>query len=122
MSRRTERIAAVIREEVSRVLEEKVVDLRIGLMAITAVEVSSNLRYATIFVSVYSEGKGKYDTINGLRDSTNYIRGKIGKRLHLRYLPRLTFKIDNSIEKGSRVEDALKQINKQTIPSEDNLI
>ena len=113
MSRRTERIAAVIREEVSRVLEEKVVDLRIGLMAITAVEVSSNLRCATIFVSVYSEGKEKYDTINGLRDSTNYIRGKIGKRLHLRYLPRLTFKIDNSIEKGARIEDALKQISKQ---------
>ena len=122
MSRRTERIAAVIREEVSRVLEEKVVDLRIGLMAITAVEVSSNLRCATIFVSVYSEGKEKYDTINGLRDATAYIRGKIGKRLHLRYLPRLTFKIDKSIEKGARVEDALKQINKQAIPSEDNLI
>lgn len=113
MSRRTERIAAVIKEEVARVLEEKVVDPRIGFMTITAVEVSSNLRDATIFVSIYSEGKEKYDTINGLRNGSNYIRGKIGKKLHLRYLPRLTFKVDKSIETGDRVEDALKQINEQ---------
>lgn len=110
MSRRTERIAAVIKEEVSRILEEKVVDLRIGFMAITAVEVSSDLRCATIFVSTYLEGNKKYETMDGLRDASNYIRRKIGKKLHLRYLPRLTFKIDNSIENGARVEDALKQI------------
>jgi ribosome-binding factor A len=109
LSRRTERIAAVIKEEVSRVLEEKVFDPRIGFMTITAVEVSSDLRYATIFVSTYSEGE-KYETIEGLRDASNYIRRKIGKKLYLRYLPRLTFKIDNSIEKGERIENALKQI------------
>ncbi|MBT9131528.1 30S ribosome-binding factor RbfA [candidate division NPL-UPA2 bacterium Unc8] len=113
MSRRTERVAAVIKEEVSRVLEEKVVDSRIGFVTITAVEVSSDLRCATIFVSTYLEEKVKDETIYGLRDGSNYIRRKIGKKLHLRYLPKLTFKIDNSIEKGTRVEDALKQINKQ---------
>jgi len=113
MSRRTERIAAVIKEEVSRVLEEKVVDLRIGFVTITAVEVSSDLRDATIFVSAYSEGKAKDETIEGLRDGSKYIRRKIGKKLHLRYLPKLTFRIDDSIEKGARVEETLKQIKKQ---------
>ncbi len=113
MSRRAERIATVIKEEVSRVLEKKVVDPRIGLMAITAVKVSSDLRCATIFVSIYSEGKEKYDTLSGLRSAATYIRGEIGKRLHLRYLPKLTFKIDDFIEKGNRIESALKSINKQ---------
>lgn len=110
MSRRTERIAAVIKEEVSRVLEKKVVDLRIGFMTITDVEVSSDLKCATIFVSTYSEGKEKCETIDGLRDASSYIRRKIGKKLCLRYLPRLAFKIDDSIEKGARIEGALKQI------------
>jgi ribosome-binding factor A len=103
MSFRPERLAEAIKKEVSDLLREGLKDPRIGFVSITSVEVSRDLRYAAIFASVYGNPDEQRATIDGLQNAQGYIRSELGKRIRLRHTPEITFKLDESIERGSRL-------------------
>ncbi len=100
---RQERLGEQIANEVSDLLRTRVKDPRVGFASITHVQVSGDLRHAKIFVSVMGEEEEKKGTIEALHHATGFIRHELAGRLTLRFMPEIVFKLDNSIEQGSRI-------------------
>jgi ribosome-binding factor A len=100
---RVERVEALIREEISDILRDKVSDPRVGFVTITRVEVSPDFKNASIFVSVFADENKKKEAMQGLYSATGFIQHELGQMLELRVTPRIRFVQDDSLERGSRV-------------------
>jgi ribosome-binding factor A len=110
---RVERIAEEIRKETSRILRDEVKDTRITQMvSIIRVEVTRDLRYAKIYVSVLGDEKERIRTMEGLKRASGFIRKQLGHILHIRYIPELNFVLDKSIEYSIYINKKLNEINK----------
>jgi len=103
MSHRPERLAEAIKKEMSELLREELKDPRIGFVTITWVEVSSDLKYAKIYVSVFGNKEEQKATMAALKKAQGYVRTELGRRIRLRHVPEVSFKLDSSIEHGTRV-------------------
>lgn len=112
MSHRAQKVREFLKEEVSQIIQQKLKDPRIGFVSVTDVEVSVDLRYATVFVSVLGDEEAKHSTMAGLQSAQGYIRGEVGRRLQIRYSPEIAFKLDESIERGTRVVTLIRQVSK----------
>lgn len=100
---RVERVVALIKEEVSRIIREDVSDPRIGFVSITDVDLSPDLENAKIMISILANEEKKQECMQGLHSATRFIRGKLGDILEMRIVPEIRFVRDDSLEKGSRV-------------------
>jgi len=110
---RAERVAELIRTEISDVLNKKINDPRIGFTSITHVDVTGDLKHALVYVSVYGEKEKKDATMDGLNSAKGYIRSSIAPRFDLKFFPDLVFKLDNSIEKASKVFGIINKLHKE---------
>ncbi|MCL6558346.1 MAG: 30S ribosome-binding factor RbfA [Firmicutes bacterium] len=110
MSYRPERLAEAIKKEISDLLRDELKDPRIGFVTITSVEVSSDLRYAKVFISVLGGPENQRSSIETLQKAQGFIRGELGRRIRLRYTPEITFKLDESISRGTRVIELLNEV------------
>lgn len=110
-SRRPDRVAASIRESVAMFLTEGVKDPRVtGLVTVTGVDVTRDLRHAKIFVSVMGTEAEKAQTMEGLASVAGHLRAKLSKTMRLRVVPELSFKYDASIERAARIDSLLEQV------------
>lgn len=107
---RQEKLGEQIAIEVSDLLRTRVKDPRVGFASITHVEVSGDLRHAKIFVSVMGEDEDKKATIRALHHATGFIRHELAGRLTVRFMPEIVFKLDNSIEQGSRILSMIREM------------
>lgn len=98
---RPSRIGELLRDEISKILREKVSDPRIGFVSVTEVKLSPDLMSARVYVSIYGTEKDKKDSMAGLSSARKFIQGEISRSLNLRYTPNITFVLDKSIERGS---------------------
>ncbi len=111
MTRRTERINELLREEISVILFRDIKDPRLShLVTITAVDVAPDLWYAKVFVSVLGTEEEKKEVMQGLESAAKFMRRELSDRLRLRRIPELMFRRDDSIERGSRILQLLKEI------------
>lgn len=110
---RSDRVAELIKKEISDILRKEVSDPRIGFVSITEVEIGADLGLAKIFVSVMGSEKEKKDAMKGLISATKHIRFKLGPRLGLKSVPEIIFKADSSFERGNRVLQIISQISKE---------
>lgn len=108
---RTAKVAEAIKEEVSIIIS-KLKDPRIKMVTITGVDVSPDLRNATIFISVIDFSK-KESTLNVLKKAKGYIKAELGKKLRMKYMPDLDFKWDESIEQGLKISKILNQMHEE---------
>lgn len=113
MSHRPEKIREFIKEQVSEIIQHHLKDPRIGFVSVTDVEVTVDLRYAKIFVSVLGDDHAKNETMAGLHSAQGYVRGELGRRLQMRYTPEITFNLDESIERGTRVMNLIREVSKE---------
>lgn len=110
-SRRSDRVAEAIRAEVATFLADGVKDPRIrGFVTVTAVDVTRDLRHATVFVSVMGDDAAVAATFEGLASVALHLRSRLGKTLHLRNAPEVLFKADQSVAHATRIEELLAQI------------
>ena len=107
-SQRIERVRRLLRSEISSVMQRKLKDPRVGMVTITEVEVSPDLKNARVYVSILGEDKS--ETLAGLRSAAGFIRSELMKVLHLRPMPALEFAIDESLARAERTLDLLDQI------------
>ena len=108
-NRRAERVAAAIREEVASYLAAGAKDSRItGLVTVTGVDVTPDLRHARVYVSVL--GGNPPEAVEALNNVGRLIRGQIGRDLRLRLAPELEFQLDETPARASRIESLLAQI------------
>ncbi len=113
---RQEKLGELIAAELSDLLRTRMKDPRVGFASITHVEVSGDLRHAKIFVSVLGSEDEQAATIQALKHATGFLRHELANRLVLRYMPALVFKLDTSIEKGTRILQLIRELEQdQTI-------
>ena len=104
MTRRTERINDLLREEISDLLRREVKDPRVGgLVSVTEVDVSPDLARAKVFVSVLGTAEEKASTFLALRAAAGFLQRELRRRLTIRRTPELTFVPDDSLETGARI-------------------
>ena len=107
---RSERVAAAMREEIATFLANDVKDPRImGLVTVTAVEITRDLRHARVFVSVLGSDSQRAATFEGLGNVASHLRGRVGRALRLRVAPDIEFRNDESVAQAAHIEQLLAQ-------------
>lgn len=109
---RIAKVNALIKSEISDIISRKIKDPRVGSVTITSVDVSKDLRVAKVFVSVYGDDEAKKKTLAGLTSAAGFVHNELKKRLRIKIIPHIVFKIDTSIEYGvyiSKLIDKLKE-------------
>lgn len=110
-TRRPDRVAEAVREEVAAVLAAGVKDPRVtGLVTVTGVEMTRDLSHATVYVSIYGSEEDRAVTMEGLQSVATGLRGRVGRALKLRLAPVITFKADDSIARAARIESLLASV------------
>ena len=117
--RRSDRVAEAIREEVATFLAEDAKDPRItGLVTVTGVEVTRDLRHAKVFVSVMGTETDRASTFEGLASASGHLRSRVGRALRLRLAPEISFRPDESIAHAARIEGLLAKIKDAQPPAD----
>ena len=104
---RIDRISEEVRREVDAIIREELGDPRIGgTFSITRAEVTGDLRYAKIYVSVLEDDR-REELLEALKSARGFIRRSLGKRMIIRYTPELIFISDKNIEYGVHIAKVL---------------
>jgi len=107
---RTDRVSQSIQKEIAQILQREIKDPRLGFVTVSAVEVSRDLSYARIFITILDqkdEDSGK-KSVAILNDATGYIRSLLGKRIRARIMPDLKFVLDTSLMDGMRISNLVE--------------
>lgn len=112
---RIRRVAEQIKKDVSAIIASEIKDPRVaGLTSITDVELTKDLRYASIYVSIFGTEAEKEETLQTLIRASGFIRSEIGRRIRLRYTPEISFYLDNSLEYGAHIERVIRSLKEET--------
>ena len=105
------RIDEELKKEISHVISFELQNSDItGMVSVTKVKITPDLRYAKVYVSLLNS-KSKVKTMEGLKKSSGFIRTQIAHRINLRITPEIVFELDESMEAGERIENILKELN-----------
>src|SRR4030042_935434 len=116
MTRRAERVSNLIRQEICQLLQEQVNDPRLsGLISVTKVSTSPDLKQAKVYVSVLGEQANKNEILQGFKSASGFFRRELSKRLILRFIPELSFEYDDSIEHGAKVLKLIEQVTTDSV-------
>jgi ribosome-binding factor A len=103
-------MALQIQQEIRLTLFRNVKDRRIGLVTITGVDLSPDLRHAKVFVSTMGTEQQKKESMEALRHAAGWIRRELGQRIRMKFLPEIVFHADTSQEYGERIDRLLDKI------------
>jgi ribosome-binding factor A len=109
VTRRTERLAEEIREEVARIVASELKDPRIGFVTITRVDLTADLRTARVHVGVLGAAGDRDRTLDGLRQAAGFVRRELGRRIRLRHTPEVVFRYDEGLDATERVARLLEE-------------
>lgn len=116
--KRAEKVAELLRMELSSAILTRLKDPRVGFITITRVQMSNDLQYAKIFYSVLGDQEKKRATHEALEHARGFLQRDVGNTLKLRYTPHLQFYLDDSADNSLEVEGILKKI--QVNPPQDS--
>ena len=106
------RIDEEYKKEISQIINYELKNPNVtGMISVTKVKVTTDLSYATVYVSILNS-KDIKETLAGLKKSSGYIRSELAKRVNLRNTPEILFELDDSIEYGAKIDSILKDIMK----------
>ena len=109
---RMQKVDEEFKREISKIIDQ---DLKnpniIGLISVTKVKTSSDLKTARVYISILGS-KSKKNTIEGIKNASGFIRTELAKRVNLRYTPELKFEEDETLEYGSKIDKILKELKK----------
>ncbi len=109
-TRRQRQVAELLHQEISLLIERQVRDPRLGFVTVTDVEVTQDLRLATIYVSVMGGDDEVNQTLAGLKSAAGFFRHELGSTLALRFTPELLFRLDKSLEQGLHIDELLDSL------------
>ncbi|EEG76774.1 30S ribosome-binding factor RbfA [Dethiobacter alkaliphilus] len=109
---RAHRVGEEIKREVSSILRTEIKDPRVtGLISVTDVAVTRDLRHAKLFISMLGSEEEQQETLSALSRAVGFIRSEIGKRIRLRHTPEISFHLDKSIAYGAHINKILADLN-----------
>ncbi len=111
---RVRRVAGQLKKDLSQIIGNEIKDPRVaGLTSVTEVQVTRDLHYASVYVSIFGTAEDKEKTLQALNGAAGYIRSEVGKRIRLRHIPEINFFLDNSIEYGAHIESVIKTLKEE---------
>ena len=99
-----------IKKELSLIINNDIRDPNLGMVTVTGVRLSDDLKFARVFVSILGDQKKREKNIKILKNAIRFIRKELASRVRLRYIPELSFEIDDSLDKAFRIETLLNEI------------
>jgi len=117
--RRQRRVAELIHQEISLLIQRQVRDPRLGSITVTGVEVTQDLRLAHIYVSVMGGDYEAAQALAGLKSAAGFFRHELGSALSLRFVPELSFRLDKSLEQGLHIDQLLDSLPAEAPADED---
>lgn len=109
--RRSERFGRLLQQEISGLLRKEIKDTRISNISIVDVVASDDLRHAKIYYTALEDDPEKREEIQaGLEKAAGFLRGHLGRTLHIRYAPQLHFQFDRSLDYGSKIDSLLNDL------------
>ncbi len=113
--KRLDRLAQQLRTELGALIESEIDDPRVGMVQVTHIRMSNDMRHARVYVSTAGAAEGERKTaLEGLDSAKNFLRRQLSHRLrHLKRTPDLTFDYDESVEKEMRIEELLSKIDSE---------
>lgn len=107
--KRSQRVSDLIREEIADIIMYRLKDPRIGFVTVTGVEMTPDLKFAKVFVSILKEDE-REATLEILNSAKSFMRSILSKRLKMKFIPGIEFRLDASIEYGYKIDKLLKEI------------
>jgi ribosome-binding factor A len=118
-TRRSQRVALLVREELSRLVLTEAHDRDLRLVTITDVEMPPDLKSARVFFSCLGGEADRSRAEAALGRAAGYLRREVTQRCRLRYAPELHFTFDQTLERGARIEELLARVRAEAAPEED---
>jgi ribosome-binding factor A len=119
VTRRQERVSERIHHEISDLLQNEIRDPRLAYVTVTGVEISPDLQLATVFVTALGDHEARAAAVTALEGAAGYIRRELAQRLQMRVTPAVRFVLDESWERGARLDALLDSL--RSSPSDDGL-
>ena len=111
MTRRTDRVNGLLRQEISQLVSRDLSDPRLsGVVSITQVDTTGDLRHARVFISVLGTTEKKEQVLKGIHSASGFIRRELKGRLSLKFVPELSFQLDQSMEQAEHMLDVIDRI------------
>jgi ribosome-binding factor A len=112
VTQRTEKVQKVVREVLGDAIQA-LKDPRVGFVTVTGVRVSADLRHARVAVSVLGDEAARKESLAGLDSAKPVLRAELGRQIRMKYLPDLTFVLDEGADRAERIEQLLHRIHER---------
>jgi ribosome-binding factor A len=116
---RPDRVAQLVQQQLAEVFARGLKDPRVGLVTITGVKMSPDLREARVYWTVHGEPAVREQTARGIEAARGWLRREVGGTLGLRVVPDLHFTYDEAIDRGDRIERLLREVHEQEARRQD---
>ena len=116
---RPDRVGHLLQQELAGIFARGLKDPRIGLVTITGVKMSPDLREAWVYWTVHGDAAVRRETARGMEAARGWLRREVGATLGLRVVPELHFTYDEAIDRGDRVEQLLREVREQDARRQD---
>lgn len=110
MTARTDRLDQLLRQEIGAILAKDVQDPRIGFVTVTDVETAPDLSTARVWISIIGQPAERELTIRALQSALPFVRHELGSRIRLRRIPELQLRVDDTVQRGTRVLQLLAEL------------
>ena len=117
---RVKRVGEAVRAEIARLLTKGLKDPRVGFVSVMSVRMSKDLKYASVYVSLYGSEKECKGSLAGLRNSAGWLRREVGRNLRLRFAPEIRFFEDDTLREVFHLEDVLGELHRGEEESDDD--
>lgn len=117
-NRRHDRVRELIKRAAGEVIRRMSPVQEIGIVSVTDVGISNDLRSAVVFLSIFSAESMKQKAFHMIREKTKLIQMQIAHDIVLKYTPQIRFELDDSIDRGNRVMEILEQLEKEGIQAD----
>lgn len=111
--KRSQRVSDLLREEIAEIIMRRIKDPCLGFITVTGVDITEDLKIARVFISVLKD-EDRESSLEILNSARHFVRSEVAKRIRMKVIPTIEFRIDESIEYGARIDKLLKEIKKQT--------
>lgn len=119
-TRRQRKVANLLHEEISQLIQFETQDPRLGFVTITGVDVSPDLRQARVYFTILDNDDDSIkETLDGLNSAASYFRHQLAHSLSLRHVPELSFQYDTTLENALRIDSLLDSINEDYPPTQE---
>jgi len=111
---RTDRVASIVKQEIGTILQKNFTVAESGLITVTEVRMSPDLKIAKIFVSIFGDGTKKDKGLAFLEEQKSFIRSELGHHIRLKFTPSITFHLDDSLDRAMKIQNILNQIHNES--------